>query len=267
MTDIFHTEEQFAAAPAHPEIPEIRKVALDAAYGWLEAGWRDMWVAPWISLGYGAIFAAFAYLAALQLTRFDALPLLLPAAFGFLLIGPVLASGLYEISRRNEAGEALSFRAIAGAEWRGRDQLACFGMLLFVLYFFWLDAALLLFMLFFGPYNFPPFNEFVSTLLLTPEGQGLLATGTLAGAAFAGVAFSISVIAAPMMFGRKVDTVTAMLASMRAVRKNLPAMALWAALIAAITAMGFVLLFAGLAVAFPLIGHASWHAYRELAPA
>lgn len=249
------------------ETPEIRKVALDAAYGWLEAGWKDLWAAPWISLTYGAVFAVFAYLAVLQLTRFNALPLLLPLAFGFLLVGPILAAGLYEISRRRERGEAIDFRAVAGAEWAGRDQLASFGMLLFVLYFFWMNVAFLLFMLFFGPFSFPPLDGFVSALLLTPEGQGLLMAGTVAGAAFAAVAYSISVIAVPMMFDRKVDAVTAMLASAQAVRNNLPAMALWAALIAGITWLGFVLLFAGLVVAFPLIGHASWHAYKELAAA
>jgi len=265
MTNIYHAPERFAARPAMRETPEIRPVALDAAYGWLEAGWNDIWAAPRISLSYGAVFAAFAYLAALQLTRFNALPLLLPLAFGFLLVGPVLAAGLYEISRRNERGEPISFRAVAQAEWTGKNQLASFGMLLFVLYFFWMNAALLLFMLFFGPFNFPPLDQFVSALMLTPEGQNLLMTGTVAGLAFAAVAFAISAIAAPMVFDRKVDVVTAMLTSVRAVRENLPAMALWAALIAGITALGFALLFAGLIVAFPLIGHASWHAYKELA--
>jgi uncharacterized membrane protein len=264
MTNIYHVEERFAARPAMRETPEIRPVALDAAYGWLEAGWNDIWAAPRISLTYGAVFAAVAYLAALQLTRINALPLFLPLAFGFLLVGPVLAAGLYEISRRRERGGEISFRAIAGAGWTGRDQLASFGMLLFVLYFFWMNSALLLFMLFFGPFNFPPLDQFVSALMLTPEGQGLLMAGTVVGVGFAAVAFAISAIAAPMMFDRKVDVVTAMLTSVRAVRANLPAMALWGVLIAAITGLGFVTLLAGLIVGFPLIGHASWHAYKEL---
>ncbi len=85
------------------------------------------------------------------------------------------------------------------------------------------------------------------------------------GAAFAAVAYSISVIAVPMIFDRKIDAVTAMLASARAVRMNLPAMALWAVLIAALSAAGLAFYFAGLALTFPLIGHASWHAYKELA--
>ena len=137
-------------------------------------------------------------------------------------------------------------------------------MLLFVLYFFWMDVAFLLFMLFFGPASFPPLDEFVSALLLTAPGQGLLVTGTAVGAVFATVAYSISAIAAPMMFDRKVDAVTAMMASVRAVRTNLPAMALWAVLIAALSVAGMAFYFVGLAVTFPLAGYASWHAYKEL---
>ena len=233
----------------------------------LRPGGRISWAAPRISLAYGAVFAAFAAVAALVLTRFGALALLLPLAFGFLLMGPIFAAGLYQISRLRERGEPVTIRSIVRAEWAVRDRLASFGVLLFLLYFFWMNTALLLFMLFFGAANFPPVDEFIWALLLTPHGLGLLVTGTAAGAVFAATAFAISAIAVPMMFGRKVDAVTAMIASVRAVRKNLPVMALWAALIAALTLVGLGCYFIGLALTFPLIGHASWHAYRDLAGA
>ena len=113
MTDAFHAAGPFAVTPAPAETPEIRRVAFDAPYAWLAAGWRDLRDAPGISLAYGAVFAAFAYVAALQLTRLDALPLLLPVAFGFLLVGPILAAGLYEVSRLRERGEPVTFRGIA----------------------------------------------------------------------------------------------------------------------------------------------------------
>ena len=265
MTDVFHAAGPFAVTAAPAETPEIRRVAFDAPYAWLAAGWRDLRDAPGISLAYGAVFAAFAYVAALQLTRLDALPLLLPLAFGFLLVGPIFAAGLYEVSRLRERGEPVAFRGIAHAVWAARDQLGAFGLLLFVLYFFWMDVAFLLFMLFFGPASFPPLDEFVPALLLTAPGQGLLVTGTVVGAVFAAVAYSISAIAVPMMFDRKVDAVTAMMASVRAVRTNLPAMALSAVLIAALSVAGMAFYFVGLAITFPLTGYASWHAYKELA--
>jgi uncharacterized membrane protein len=265
MADVFHAAGPFAVTPALSETPEIRRVAFDAPYVWLAAGWRDLRDAPGVSLAYGAVFAAFAYVAALQLTQLDALPLLLPLAFGFLLVGPILAAGLYEVSRLRERGEPVAFRGVAHAVWAARDQLGAFGMLLLVLYFFWMNLAFLLFMLFFGPASFPPLDEFVAALLLTAPGQGLLVTGTVVGAVFAAVAYSISVIAVPMMFDRKVDAVTAMMASVRAVWANLPAMTLWAVLVAALSVAGFAFYFVGLAITFPLAGYASWHAYKELA--
>ncbi len=248
-----------------PGTTEIRKVAFSAPLAWLAAGWRDLWTAPQISLAYGAVFSVFAYLVVFQLTRLTGLPLLLPLAGGFLLVGPLLAGGLYEISRRHERGESVNFRDIFSLGRGAREQLAFFGALLLVLYFFWIRVALLLYMLFFGPAGPPPFSEFLSALLYTEHGRGLLVTGTAVGAIFAAAVYAISVISVPMIFDRKVDAVTAMMLSFEAVRQNLPAMALWAALIAAFSVIGIAALFVGLAITFPLIGHATWHAYKALA--
>ena len=246
------------------EAPAIRRVAFDAPWAWLAAGWRDLWSAPVISLTYGAAFAAAAYAFVFQLSQTNALPLMLPLAGGFLLVGPLLAVGLYEISRRRERNERASFQDIVSAVRQSGGQLAFFGVLLLLLYFFWMQIASLLFMLFFGNSDIPPVENFVPTLLFTPHGLGLLVMGTAVGAIFASVAFGVSAIAVPMLLDRKVDVITAVTASVRAVNLNRPAMILWAVLIAGLIAMGFVALFAGLAIVFPLIGYATWHAYREL---
>jgi uncharacterized membrane protein len=136
------------------------------------------------------------------------------------------------------------------------------GLLLMLIYLAWVEIALLLFMLFLGPQPMPPLDAFVSNLLLTPRGLGLLIVGTGVGMALAATVFAISAV--PLLMVERVDVVTAALTSMRACRKNPKAMALWAALIAGAMLLGFVMLFFGLVIMFPLIGHATWHAFRDL---
>ena len=119
-------------------------------------------------------------------------------------------------------------------------------------------------MLFLGPHALPPPSEFVSTLLFTPRGLGLLVSGTILGGIIAATVFVASAVSVPLLMTQPIDVVTAMKASRDAVVRNPKAMALWAALIAAFMALGIATLFVGLIVAFPLIGHATWHAFRGL---
>jgi len=256
-------EEAFAPH-AQSGAPPIRRVAFDAPWNWLGAGWRDLWSAPQISLTYGVAFSAAAYTLVAGLFRTGTLPFLLPLAGGFLLLGPLFAVGLYEVSRRREHGLGSSFSDILHAGKGARVQLALFGMALLLIHFAWMLTAFLLFMLFFGPAAFPPIENFAATLLFTPHGLGLLVSGTAAGAVLAAATYSVSAISVPMLADRRIDVVTAAILSVQAVRLNLPAMALWAALILALSATGLAMLFVGLAITFPLIGHATWHAYREL---
>jgi uncharacterized membrane protein len=119
-------------------------------------------------------------------------------------------------------------------------------------------------MLFMGTRGLPPPTEFVPTLLFTPHGLGLLIVGTLVGGTLAIIVFAISAISVPLMMTHRVDAVTAMAASVEAVVANPKPMALWAVLIAAAMSLGLATLSLGLIVVFPLIGHATWHAYRSL---
>jgi uncharacterized membrane protein len=255
--------------PARPaSMPDsgikIERVVFDAPWAWLAAGWRDLWAAPRISLTYGTVFAAISTGLTVGLTAGGLEALVLSLAGGFLLIGPIAAIGLYETSRRLEAGEPVTFRSIAAASLRAPGQLGFFGAILAFAYFVWLEIALLMLMLFLGSKPLPPASEFIPTLLFTPHGLGLLVSGTAVGGLLAFVVFAISAISVPLLMTRRMDAVSAMAASIAAVRVNPMAMTLWAALIAGFMALGIATLFAGLVIAFPLVGHATWHAYRDL---
>lgn len=243
---------------------KVERVAFDAPWTWLAAGWRDLWVAPRISLTYGAVFAAVSMGLVLALKAGGLEALVLSLGGGFLLIGPVAAIGLYETSRRIEAGQSVTFRDIARAGFHAPGQLGFFGAILAFAYFAWLQLALLLFMLFLGDKPLPPASEFIPTLLFTPHGLGLLVTGTMIGGAIAFLVFSISAISVPLLMTRRLDAVSAIGASVAAVRLNPKAMTLWAALIAGFMVLGIATLFVGLVIAFPLVGHATWHACRDL---
>ncbi len=245
-------------------LPAPRQVPFDAPWTWLASGWRDMWSAPRVSLAYGAVFAIVAVLLSALLVRLDALSLFLPLAGGFLLIGPFLAVGLYAASRRMTAGQEVHLGDVVWAWTGARGQLGFFAAALLFIYLLWLQMAFLLLMLFLGNAGLPPPEQFMHALLFTPRGLGLLIVGSCVGGLFAMFTFAISASAIPILLDYEVDAVTAARASLAAVTRNPKPMALWAALIVVIMAAGFATLLAGLVLAFPLIGHATWHAYLDM---
>lgn len=241
-----------------------RRVAFDAPWGWLASGWRDLWQAPGVSLAYGGAFALAAFVLVLGLWRQEAQSLFLVLAGGFLLIGPLVAVGLYEASRRLARGEKIALRDVVWAGLSAEGQLGFFGAILLFAFMVWLQIAFLLLMLFFGSSGLPDPSALMQALLLTPRGLGLLVVGTLAGAVLAAIVFAISAVAIPYLLERRTDAVSAARASIAAVAHNPKPMALWAALIVVIMGAGFATLLVGLIVAFPLIGHATWHAYAAI---
>jgi uncharacterized membrane protein len=258
---------QTLSSPFIPRIRSgvaIRTVPFDAPWEWLAAGWRDLWSVPRISLAYGAVFALAALGLAVGLLEIGWASLMLALGGGFVLIGPLAAVGLYEASRRLEQGQAVTLREVLSAGQKAPGQLAFFGVVLAFVFFVWMELAFLSFMLFMGTRGLPPPSEFVPMLLFTPHGLGLLVVGTLIGGILASIVFAISAISVPLMMTKRVDAVTAMATSVEAVAANPKPMALWAVLIAAAIALGLATLSLGLILAFPLIGHATWHAYRSL---
>lgn len=240
------------------------KIAFDAPWTWLAAGWHDMWCAPQISLLYGSVFTALSVLLTLGLFATGMESLTLALAGGFMLIGPIAAVGLYETSRRLESGLSVRFSEVLTQGLRARGQLGFFGAILAFAYFAWLQLAFLLFMLFFGTNPLPPAQDFVATILFSAHGLGLLTVGTIVGGMLAALIYSISVISVPLLMTRRIDAVSAMVTSVAAVRQNPKPMLLWAVLIALFVSAGLTSLFVGLMFAFPLIGHGTWHAFRDL---
>ena len=243
---------------------EIQTVAFDAPWSWLGAGWRDLMETPALSLGYGAVFTAISLTLVYGLFHAGWQSLTIALSGGFLILGPLFALGLYEISRRRAAGEEPTMDQVVWVRSQSPLQLAYLGFVLLFVFSVWLRVAFLLFAVFFGDFTLPAAEQFVPELLFTGHGLGLLMVGTAVGAVLAFFAYSISVVSVPLLMFHRTDFLTAMSISVRAVTSNLNAMLLWAVLIAAIMACGIATVFLGLIVAFPLVGHATWHAYDEI---
>ena len=243
--------------------PAVRAVDTDRPWAWLAAGWKDLMTAPQVSLTYGAVFAAFGLALGLSLWIAGLVYLLLPMAAGFMLLGPILATGLYATSRDIASGRATAMQGALAAWEENRTQIALMGLILALVFLLWIRIATLLFALFFGK-SVVSLANLVEQTVFSASGPAFLITGTAIGAVLATGVFSIAVISVPMLLDRQVSVFTAIATSVEVVRRNPRTMALWAALIALFTGVGLVTFFVGVAVALPLVAHATWHAYRDL---
>jgi uncharacterized membrane protein len=255
----------FEAAPVPQPMPaRVRQVATDRPWVWLAAGWHDLMAAPQIGFAYGlALTFAGWVLAGLMLWAGIAWAIL-PATAGFFLVAPLLAAGLYETSRRREQGEPVSLPLALRGFARNGTQIGFVGVVLLVVHLFWVRTAGLLFALFFGLGFAPPLEQLPMAMLRSDQLLPFLVVGTGVGAIFATFAFMVSAVSIPMLVDREISALEAMATSVQAVASNWRAMAFWAGLIVVFTAMALAPFFLGLALVLPLIGHATWHAYKDL---
>lgn len=253
-----------AVVPRHPKmVDHNRHLKIGAGFGWLASGWRDLMIQPASSLIYGLFVAILSALVVWAMTLLGWDQVLFPAISGFLIVAPLLATGLYEKSRRIEAGERVALWTGLFPKRSGGQNLHLLyvGAILGLLMMVWMRAAVLLYALFFGLRPFPGFSHVTSQLFNTQIGISLLITGTVVGGVFAAFAFAISALSIPMMLDKRMDAFSAMATSVSLVWNNLPAMLVWAAIVLGLTLAGLATGLIGLIVVFPLLGHATWHAY------
>lgn len=239
--------------------PEVRQLHWSQPWHWLALGLRDVWRAPGIALFYGPCFWAMALMMAWV---FRSSPgYVMAMASGCLLVGPFLAMGLYEVSRRLESGQAPMLSESLTCWERNLSGMGMLVMVLLVLEMLWARASMVVFAVFFDT-GMPSTASFLQTLLRW-ENWEFLAVYAAVGGVFAAIVFASTVVALPAMLDRGVDALTACITSMRVVGLNLSVMALWGFLITAlvIVSLGFFGVF--LLVVGPVLGCASWHAYRD----
>lgn len=245
----------------HFQLPAIRSIDRSRPLLWLRMGWEDLRSNPVPSLAYGMLVAIAGYLI---LAYASNMPHLFTAAVsGFFLIGPIMAAGLYVIAEQREQGHAIGFTASLKALRGHGEQLMFYGLFLALGLVAWERLSAILFALFSDP-TIGNATHFFRDIFLSGAHLGFLTAYTLFGAVIAMTVFAVSVVAIPMLMHRQTDIATAMMTSLRAVAVNLPAMALWAALIVAGVLIGFATMLIGMVVVLPILGYASWHAYRDM---
>ncbi|MET3792262.1 DUF2189 domain-containing protein [Aquamicrobium terrae] len=241
-----------------------RHLPATAALGWLAAGWRDLWRTPLPSLAYGVVVFVLSLAVVICLFRLELDYILFPALAGFMVVGPLVAIGLYQKSRDLEEGRPVSLARMIFVKAESGAQVWFTGAILCLLMLVWMRAAVIIYALFFGLRPFPGIDHIVPMLFTTPVGLGMLAVGTVVGGLFAAFSFAISTFSIPMLLAEKIDAFTAMGTSISMVFRNLPVMLMWGAIVLVLFLISVVTGLLGLIIIFPLLGHATWHSYRAI---
>ncbi|WP_137938415.1 DUF2189 domain-containing protein [Chitinivorax sp. B] len=244
-----------------PSFPTIRNVPMQEPFKWLALAWRDFRNAPFPCLFYGLIFS----LMGVFLHRiFVAAPhQTITLVTGFMLLGPFLAMGLYETSRRLEMQEAVSLLPTLSAWRQNLSGIGLFAMILALMFAGWMRVSVVVFALFYTD-QIPTLDSMLSTTFFTEDNLPFLLVYFGSGFIFAALVFAISVVSIPMLLDRDGDTLIAIFTSSLAMWRNPAAMLVWGLIIVACCIIGFVTYYTGLILTMPLIGLASWHAYRDI---
>lgn len=245
-----------------PFAGRIHGITTAHVWRWLSLGWADYRRAGWVSAAYGGLFAVIGIFITFGLAWLGWPYLITPMIGGFLLIGPLLALGLYAISRAHAQGQPIGLIQALLA-WRANTfHIMTAGLVLMLVVMIWARLSIVLFAIFL-PYQSMSVDSFLAQSL-TLAGISFTLFMLVLGAGFAALVFVTCAVSLPMMLDQKVDIFSAALMSVLAVARNPGPMALWAMIIVAVIGLGMLPFFLGLVVALPVIGHASWHAYGDL---
>ena len=250
--------------PDSAAAPVVRTIGLTELHRALQRGWEDFKAIPSHAIILCIIYPVLGLMLARAVLGYSVLPLLFPLAAGFALIGPFAALGLYEMSRRRERGEEpTAWDALEVVRSPSFGAMLGLGALLLALFVTWVATAQAIYIAAFGYAGATGISNFAERVLTTSQGWWLIVVGCGVGFLFALVALCISVVSFPLMLDRHAGAGDAMVTSLRAVARNPVPMAAWGLIVAALLVLGSLPAFLGLAIVIPLLGHATWHLYRE----
>jgi uncharacterized membrane protein len=251
-------------ASVSPERPAIRRITPSDLWQSLARGVDDFTAMPSHAVFLCVIYPLLGlFLIGLTLGH-SMLPLAFPIAAGFALIGPLAAIGLYELSRRREAGlDSSSGHALDVLHSPSLGAIAALGLLLMAIFLIWLAVAEAIYIANFGYAAPASIGQFAHDVFTTSAGWRLILVGTGIGFLFAVAVLTISVVSFPLLLDRDVGAAVALLTSIRVVAANPLTMALWGLIVAALLVIGSLPFFLGLTVVMPVLGHATWHLYRR----
>ncbi len=235
-----------------PFVAPCRELPPRAPFGWLKAGWSDFRAAPRLSLAWGLCCWFLSTVIALLAWQAGGWVLLLSLLSGFVFVGPLLAFGMYSVSRQICLGNKPSLAKTLRAAWRPLTNSLVFALVLLIIFLLWARAGAMVHIFF-------PTDGDVKLEQLTV----FLTVGSAVGSIFAAFTFAASVFSLPFIANRDVDVITAVVSSINAVLRNRRTMLLWAVLVAALTFVGFMTAMTGFIVIIPWLGYATWHGYRE----
>lgn len=248
----------------HMAPPRIRELTNDDIRFALRAGWEDFKAMRSDVMAIVMLYPVIGVVTALLAFHANMAHYIFPVAAGFALIGPVAAIGLYELSRKREVdGHANWGDALAVLGSPAITPILVLGLYLLAIFIIWMVAANLVFAATLGTAPYPTIQAFVSDLFNTSQGLWMIIIGMLVGCVFAGIVLMVSIVSFPLLLHRNVGLPTAVMTSIKVSEKSPRVVATWGLIVASLLLLGSIPLFLGLIVAFPLLGHATWHLYRR----